>query len=113
MDNPTTILLEESGQFEDAVLMARLCAKALDAGIEVEYVQELIRRRCLVPDNQYIYSEKWPWPLKIYTLGRFGIVKDGRHLLSNVQFQRKAKHRPVELLKAIIALGGEMSGRQN
>lgn len=32
-------------------MMARLCAEALKAGVEIEYVQHLIRQRDLVPDS--------------------------------------------------------------
>ncbi len=32
-------------------LMSFLCAKALEAGIEIEYVQDLIRKRDLIPDD--------------------------------------------------------------
>ena len=41
-------------------------------------------------------------PIQIYTLGRFSIAIDKRAVRSN----GKAKHRPLGLLKALIALGG-------
>jgi DNA-binding SARP family transcriptional activator len=82
--------------------MARLCEKALEAGIEVEYVQELIRRRNLIPEKLPIHLEHWPWPLKVFTLGRFAILRDGEPL----QFTRKVQQKPLSLLKALIALGG-------
>jgi DNA-binding SARP family transcriptional activator len=81
---------------------AKLCTRALEAGIEVEYVQEIIRRRPLVPDEPPVHLENWPWVLKIYTLGRFGLVKDGKL----VQFTRKAQEKPLALLKVLIAFGG-------
>ncbi len=40
--------------------------------------------------------------IDVYTLGRFSLVKSGKPLL----FSRKAKKKPIHLLKAIIALGG-------
>jgi LuxR family maltose regulon positive regulatory protein len=83
--------------------LAGLCAKALEAGIEVEYVQELIRRNNIVPDKPPWHLENWPWPLKIYTLGRFELVKDG----NPIQFSRKAQQRPLSMLKALIAWGGK------
>lgn len=78
-----------------------LCAKALEEGIEVEYVQELIRRCNIAPpdDNP---PENWPYPIKIYTLGRFEILKDE----SPVYFSSKAQKKPFELLKALVAFGG-------
>lgn len=42
-------------------------------------------------------------PLKIYTLGSFEILKDGR----KVQFSRKIPKKPLTMLKALIALGGK------
>jgi len=83
--------------------MARLCEKALEAGIEVEYVQELIRRRNLIPEELPIHLEHWPWPLKVFTLGRFAILRDGEPL----QFTRKVQQKPLSLLKALIAFGGK------
>ena len=83
-------------------VMSRLCVRALEYNIEVEYVQNLIRRRKLNPPIDEIEIENWPWPIRIYTLGRFAIVKDGKPL----RFTEKAKHMPLKLLKAIISLGG-------
>jgi len=83
-------------------VMARLCAKALDVNIEVDYVRSLIRKTRLVPDGSVSISEAWPWPVKIYTLGRFEIHLDGKPLPP----RRKAPYRVLNLLKAIIAMGG-------
>jgi DNA-binding SARP family transcriptional activator len=80
---------------------AFLCQKALEEGIEVEYVQEIIRRRRLVPENPPVHLEHWPWPLKVTTLGQFVIYKDGQPL----RFSRKAQKKPLELLQALIAAG--------
>jgi DNA-binding SARP family transcriptional activator len=82
--------------------MARLCLKALEAGIEVEYVRGLIRKNRLVPGLSAPDLEKWPWPVKVYTLGRFSLVVDGKTLPST----RKTRQKPLLLLKALIALGG-------
>jgi len=82
--------------------MIRLCSKALEAGIEVEYVQELVRKRNLISEKTPLHLENWPWPLKIYTLGRFELLKDGKP----IQFPRKAQQKPLAMLKALIAFGG-------
>ena len=82
--------------------MTRLCVKALEEGLEVPYVQELIRKRNLVPASPPLEVETWPWPVAVYTLGRFEILKDGRPLT----YSRKAQKRPLDLLKALIAFGG-------
>ena len=81
--------------------MAKLCTKALEAGIEIEYVQELIRRLNVIPDQPPLHLENWPWSLKIYTLGQFRVGKDG----SPIQFSRKVQQKPLSMLKALIALG--------
>ncbi len=82
-------------------VMARLCVRALDEGIEVKYVQEIIRRRHLVPGNLPVECEEWPWRLKIYTLGRFEIIRGGRPIPSF----RKTQEKPMLMLKALISLG--------
>ena len=79
-----------------------LCAKALEAGIEMEYVQKMIRIIKLTPEKPHLYLENWPWPVKIYTFGRFELLKDGQP----VQFERKIQKKPLSMLKAIIAFGG-------
>ena len=79
--------------------MSHLCAKALEQGIETEYVQFLIRKRKLAPPSPA--PDAWPWPIRIRCLGRFEILLDGQLL----QFGRKIQHRPVALLKALVAGG--------
>lgn len=83
-------------------VMEKICMRALDAGIEVDCIQRLIRDRHIVPENPPVEIKNWPWPVKIYTLGRFEIVVNGKP----VQFSRKAQQRPLDLLKALISLGG-------
>ncbi|MBI3600887.1 MAG: hypothetical protein HY097_09660, partial [Nitrospinae bacterium] len=91
-------------------VMARLCMKALEAGIEKKYVQELIHRRNLNPPIPpfekggvgEIWIEDWPYQVKIFTLGQFKIIKDEK----SVRFGRKVQKRPLQMLKALIALGG-------
>jgi hypothetical protein len=71
-------------------------------GIEVEYVRNLIRKRNLHPDPLGRTLENWPWPLKIYTLGQFELIKDGKP----IRFSRKIQQKPLSMLKALIAFGG-------
>jgi len=82
--------------------MVRLFTKALEAGIEVNYVQELIRRLNIIPAEPPLHLDNWPWPLKIFTLGRFEILKDGKP----IRFSRKGHQKPLSMLKALIAFGG-------
>ena len=83
-------------------VIARLCFTALEAGIETAYVRALIERNELTPDPGWPQAESWPWPVRIYTLGRFSVVKQGTPL----RFGAKAQKKPLELLKALIAFGG-------
>ncbi len=119
-----------------ADLMSFLCAKALENGIEVDYVRELIKKRDLTPPDAIVeFGERnaesseqrakgkphapramlhahalegWPWPLKIHTLGKFQIAKDD----VPVKFSGKVQQKPLALLKAIIAFGGRDVSRQ-
>ncbi|MHB8550376.1 MAG: BTAD domain-containing putative transcriptional regulator [Acidiferrobacterales bacterium] len=85
-------------------VMSRVCATALAAGIEPAYVSRLIVKRALLPppESSFADLEHWPWPVRIYTLGHFSVVIDGKRL----QFERKAQRRPIELLRVLISLGG-------
>ncbi|MGR8931948.1 MAG: BTAD domain-containing putative transcriptional regulator [Gammaproteobacteria bacterium] len=85
-----------------AGVMNPLLLVALENDIETVFVQQLIRERGLVTDAPPQASEQWPWPVKIYTLGRFSLIVDGKPL----QFGGKAQQKPLELLKALIVLGG-------
>ncbi|MGH8773445.1 MAG: AfsR/SARP family transcriptional regulator, partial [Burkholderiales bacterium] len=82
-------------------LAVRLCAAALAAGIETEYVHEIIRSHKLTPESAEV--ENWPWPIKVETLGGFALLKDDEP----ITFSRKAPKKVISLLKAIIALGGQ------
>jgi LuxR family maltose regulon positive regulatory protein len=105
-------------EFYQPSVMRFLYAKALEQGIEPEYVKGLIRKLGLTPPNplatashlsrdtgrmdRVLYLEEWPYPVKIYTLGRFEIVRDDEPL----HFSGKEQKKPLELLKALIAFGG-------
>ena len=81
--------------------LPRLFEHALRAGIEVDYTREVIRRLRILPSPAA--GEQWPWPLKLRTLGAFEAwVEDER-----IAFVRKAQRRPLDLLKALVALGGQ------
>lgn len=83
-------------------VMARLCAKALEAGIETGYVRKLVQHRALPPSEDARDLEAWPWPVRIYTLGRLSVSSNEEALV----FNGRAKSRPLELLQTLIALGG-------
>ena len=88
--------------------VAQLYAEALQAGIEVDYVQSLIRLHHLTPPDDSLKLDCWPWPLKIHCFGAFELIKDA----APMQFTRKAPKKPLQLLKALIALGGQQVTEQ-
>jgi LuxR family transcriptional regulator, maltose regulon positive regulatory protein len=81
--------------------LARACARALERGIEVDYVRALVRGHSLTPDVRPLDIPNWPWPLEVRALGALDITVDGAAL----HFTGKAQQRPLELLRALIALG--------
>jgi LuxR family transcriptional regulator, maltose regulon positive regulatory protein len=81
--------------------LVELLPVALEHGIETTVVCAVIRDCGLNPPPGA--PESWPWPLRIYTLGRFEIMLDDRPL----GFGRKAPKRTVALLKALVAFGGK------
>ena len=83
-------------------LLAGLCVKALENNIEVPYVLDLVRDLRLVPESPPYETDNWPWAVRVYTLGQFKIICDGIPL----EFSRKARKKPLDLLKALLALGG-------
>ena len=82
--------------------MSRLLAKALERGIEVPYVLEVIHKRQLKPPADGHVPEHWPWRVKIHMLGKLMVEVDSKPL----EKQRKAPHRLLELLAAIITFVG-------
>jgi hypothetical protein len=82
--------------------MARICAQALKEEIEVEYVRGLIRKRHLKPVGELYDLEAWPWPVRIYTMGRFEVVVNDKPLRSDV----RGRQKQLTLLKVIVAMGG-------
>jgi DNA-binding SARP family transcriptional activator len=84
-------------------LMARLCQLALKRDIETEYVRHLIRSREIAPPQGALTADSWPWPVRIRTFGCFELYIDGKH----IDCASKTQRRQLELLKAILSLGGE------
>jgi LuxR family transcriptional regulator, maltose regulon positive regulatory protein len=81
--------------------MARVLGHALQAGIESDYVRSLIKRRRLAPEGTP--AGNWPWQYKVQTLGGFRLLRHDEPMPAT----GKAQRRPLELLKALIAYGGE------
>lgn len=83
-------------------VLACLLAKALQYGIETEYVRNIIAIRGLRPPPNEAAPDAWPFPVKLYTLGRFSLLVDDRP----VKFSTKTQKKPLDLLKVLVALGG-------
>lgn len=79
------------------------CERALEAGIETDYVRTLIWRRGVLPSSERMLDRGWPVPLRVECLGALRISLHDKPLT----FSRKAQLRPLELLLAVIAMGGE------
>lgn len=96
-------------EFYQPQVMRFLFAKALAEGIEPDYVKGVIVKLGLTPPQPPDCAatacclEEWPYPIKIYTLGRFEIVRDDEPL----HFPGKEQKKPLDMLKALIAFGGE------
>jgi ATP/maltotriose-dependent transcriptional regulator MalT/two-component SAPR family response regulator len=83
--------------------MSRLCGRLLSEGVCVDHVRRLVRAQDLEAPDGSGPTENWPWPVKIYALGGCRILRDGKAISQGTTRQKKV----VELLKALIALGGE------
>jgi LuxR family transcriptional regulator, maltose regulon positive regulatory protein len=89
--------------FDNPNYTMKMCEKALEEGIESDYVRTIIRRRGFIPEEPPVHIEAWPWEIKVITLGSFSIVRaDGP-----IRFSRKVQQKPLALVKALIALGGK------
>jgi LuxR family transcriptional regulator, maltose regulon positive regulatory protein len=76
-----------------------LFSEALAAGIESDYVSQLLAQwKVSTPSDA---PETWPWRVRIRTLGNFEITLNGRPL----EYGRKVPRKALALLKTLIALG--------
>jgi hypothetical protein len=80
---------------------SRVCALALNAGIDTDYVRSIIRTRALpLPPDA---PASWPWACRIDVLGGFHVEFDDRRLASEAV---PTASKPLELLRAVVVLGG-------
>jgi DNA-binding SARP family transcriptional activator len=80
---------------------AALFDAALAREVQVDFVHRAVRQRRLPPPDPV--QERWPWQLQLRVLGGFAIERDG----IAVGVGRKAQKKPEELLKALLAEGGD------
>jgi DNA-binding SARP family transcriptional activator len=88
--------------------LARVLVHALEAGIEPDYAKSLIKRRGLVPEQPPRGLDGWPWAYRVHTFGGFRLLRHDEPLgAGGKNAGGKAKRRPLELLKLLVAYGGE------
>jgi DNA-binding SARP family transcriptional activator len=80
--------------------LGELLPIALSQGIEAHTAARVARALAIVPASDA--SPDWPWPVKVYTLGRFELMLHGQA----PGFGRKPPRKSLALLQALIALGG-------
>lgn len=86
----------------DPRAISALLSRAIEAGIETDYIRELLRRRWVPRPAEALSPRAWLWPVTIRALGGFEVQVDGQPLPRG----RKAPHRLLDCLRALIALGG-------
>lgn len=82
-------------------MVARLCTAVLAAGITVDGAEELVRSYGRLAERTSA-APRLARRIRIYTLGRFSLVNGDQPF----PLHGKAPHKPIELLQALIALGG-------
>lgn len=86
--------------------LAALLWLALENDVEAATAARIARAmRLAAPAGA---GEAWPWAVKVHTLGRFEIEGEGVAAASS----GKQRKRPIELLQALIALGGRASAQR-
>ncbi len=86
-------------------MMAYLCARALEEGFDGDYVRQFILKHHLTPPPTFRVIKNWPYPVRINTLGGLEISIDEDRL----SLSRKGPARPMAVLLALIAAGGELN----
>ncbi len=79
---------------------ATLCGYKLRHASEPDYAKKIVRAQRLVAPSADL--EEWPWRVRIRAFGAFSLEIEGRP----VSFSGKAPKKSLELLKALVALGG-------
>ena len=83
--------------------VARLWARALDAGIETDWIHASIRARDLLPPEPS-WPNAWPWSVRLSVLGTCSCVVGALDLAASAP--GKAAAKPLALLRRLAAEGG-------
>lgn len=86
-------------------LVSWACHKALEWGIETDFVTSYIRMliQWLTPPEPTLLS--WPWPVRLYTMGVPRVEFDGHGMIG----EGKQSKRPIQLLLQLALHSGEAS----
>ena len=84
-------------------VLAELCALALESDVEPEFARTLVREGRLAPASPPLRAQRWPWAFRIVTFGDFRCLRAD----APIELSGKGPGRPMELLKVLLALGGE------
>ncbi|MBL8515834.1 MAG: hypothetical protein JNM76_02600 [Betaproteobacteria bacterium] len=80
--------------------IADACVAALDAGIEVPFVTEMIRIRGFRPPATDA-PEQWPWPIRLRVLGNWSVEVHGQVWTP----AHKTPKKPLDILKYLAVSG--------
>jgi ATP/maltotriose-dependent transcriptional regulator MalT/DNA-binding SARP family transcriptional activator len=83
--------------------LGELCAAALNANIERNFVRSLVQASGVVPASPPLRVAHWPWPFRVRTLGGFALMRGE----VPVELSGKGPGRPLELLKVLVAMGAD------
>jgi hypothetical protein len=90
-------------------VVARLWARALEAGIETDWVRASIRSRDL-PAPEPAWPRDWPWAVRVQLLGPFACSVNGHDLLAGADGRGgprgKGASKTLALLRYVAAVGG-------
>jgi DNA-binding SARP family transcriptional activator len=84
--------------------LAQLCNEAISADIAADSARHLVHRYRLPAPPDPV--KEWPWPFRVFLLGRFHLLRADMP----IRFSRRAQRKPLELLQALIAFGGTEVG---
>ena len=83
--------------------LIELLTIAMANNIEVATARTFIQKRNLMPQVPPYELADWPWPVRIYTLGKFAIEINGQLL----DLPSRTRPKVYALLKALIVCGGD------
>ena len=85
--------------------VARLFVRALETGVEPDWVRAAIRRRDLPAPPRA--PESWPWAVRVRALGSFEVTTASGRGAGGSGDVRKAASKPLDLLRLLAAHGHE------